>query len=163
MNRPRTRSAEPVLCECTRRKHFHGTASMYQDHLCGCDPCTRAYTEYRAGRRGFSEQDPTATAGVFVATFPVHGGISQARASRQAYDQLLAMTREQGVVVKGEWSFRMEATPQGVFLTARAPAETDRPRAEVIAAAELFAYEHERAHPLLTKWINRRLEQGVAA
>lgn len=159
---PRSRSVEPAVCDCPRSSCAHGSASMYQKHSCGCTPCGHAYTEYRAGRRAFSEADPEPVEGVFVATFPVHGGISKARAARQAYDQLIALTTEQGVLVKGKWTFRLERTAAGMFLTARAPAETDRPRAEVLAAAEHFAYEHEMAHPLLAKWVSRRLEEVAA-
>lgn len=99
------------------------------------------------------------TTGQFVATFPVHGGISETRAARQAYDQLIALTRDAGVVVKGKWVFRLDNTATGSFLIARAPAETDRPCAEVLAAAEHFADEHELDHPLLAKWVGKHLEE----
>lgn len=102
------------------------------------------------------------TIGQFIATFPVHGGISETRAARQAYDQLIALTRDAGVVVKGAWVFRLDNTATGAFLIARAPAETDRPSADVLAAAEHFAAEHELDHPLLAKWISRHLEEVAA-
>ena len=100
--------------------------------------------------------------GAFVATFPVHGGISESRATRQAYDQLIEMTKAQGVVVKAPFEFRFERTRAGRFLTARAPAETARPVPEVVAAAEHFAYEHERAHPALAAWVSKHLEEVAA-
>lgn len=96
--------------------------------------------------------------GMFVATFPIHGATSDARAKRQAYDQLLALTREQGVTVLKAWTFRVEHTRAGRFLTARAPAESARPIEEVRSRAELFAYEHEQAHPALAHWIHKHLE-----
>lgn len=157
--RPRTRSPEPVDCDCTKSRHVHATAVMYQEHRCGCTPCGDAFREYRAKRLGYN--DPVQAApvtGEFVATFPMHGGISEARAKRQAYDQLLALTREQGVTVLKPWTFRVERTRAGLFLTARAPAESDRPVTEVRAAAEHFAYEHEQAHPALAQWITKHLE-----
>ena len=66
------------------------------------------------------------------------------------------------MVVKGAWAFRIERTPAGRFLTARAPAETTRPRSEVLAAAEHFAYEHERALPALASWVSKHLEEVAA-
>lgn len=162
MRNPRTRPQVEAVCDCPRAQHVHGTPVMYQVHGCGCDDCGHEYSEYRAGRRAFGGPAPAPISGQFVAAFPVHGGISKTRAARQAYDQLISLTREQGVVVKGVWAFQLERTPMGMFLTARAPAETDRSRAEVLAAAEHFAYEHERAHPLLARWVTGHLE-GVAA
>lgn len=162
------------MCDCVKAQHEHGTWQMYKVDGCGCDPCTTAYTAYSrdlaarrtAARPAKRQAAPKQAAtppqdlvqGVFVATFPIHGGTSDARAKRQAYDQLLALTREQGVTVKAAWQFRVEHTRKGRFLTARAPAETDRPRAEVRAAAEHLAYEHEQAHPALARWIHKHLE-----
>lgn len=159
--RPRTRSSEPVSCDCGR--HVHGTASMYQHHLCGCTPCTDAYTEYRAGRRGFSEPPPppaVGITGVFVATFPYFGGLSRQRLGRHVRWPFLELAEQHGVELEpGDPVIRVDRTGAGTFVVVSQPARSARPVAEVRRRAAEMAYEHEQAHPLLAKWITKHLQE----
>lgn len=165
--RPRTRPTTPADCDCHIKKHVHGTAAMYQDHRCGCTTCSHAYAEYRAKRRGYSEQTPAPfdgpIEGLFIATFPYYGGLSPQRLRRILRAEVAALAEAQGVdLLPGDPVVRVDRTGAGAFVVVRHPGVSARPLAEVRRRAGQMAYEHEQAHPSLARWINEHLK-GVAA
>lgn len=95
--------------------------------------------------------------GRFVATFPFHGGMSAARMRRKLRPEVMAMADQQGVVLSSELRFRLDRTGAGKFVLVEAEAFSTREDREVCEHAELMAYEHEVAHPALSRWIGRHL------
>lgn len=163
MNRPRSRASKPASCDCARAAHVHGTAVMYQNHRCGCSPCTHAYGEYRTGRRGFSEADPTPVRGLFVATFPYYGGLSPQRLRRILRSEVAALAAEQGVrVLAGDLRVRVDRTGAGEFVAVAVPAETSIARTEVDQRAAEFAWRHEHAHPQLAAALTSSIDEEAA-
>lgn len=161
--RTRSRPVEPVDCDCKRKRHTHSTAAMYQNHRCGCTPCTHAYAEYREGRRGFSDPDPTPIQGLFVATFPYYGGLSPQRLQRILRTEVAALAEGQGVrVLAGDLLVRIDRTGAGVFVAVAVPAETLAPLVEVNQRAAELAWRHEQAHPLLAKALISSIEEEAA-
>lgn len=95
--------------------------------------------------------------GTFVATFPFHGGMSSQRIRRALRPDVYAIADGQGVVITGELQFRLDRTRAGQFIVVQAEGFSTRPVAEVRKHAEVMAYEHEVAHPVMSSWIGRQL------
>lgn len=167
MNRNRTRSSEPVVCSCTRTRHKHGTPRMYQHHRCGCDACVTANTKQRAAFRAANrppapEPPPPPRVDLFVATFPYGGGFSRQRLARALRPEVARLAEAQGVrLLDEELQLRIDRTVAGKFVVVAMRAESERPAGEVRARAAEFAYEHERAHPRLARWVSKHIEEAA--
>ncbi|MGO2311670.1 MAG: hypothetical protein ACTH6A_06570 [Brachybacterium tyrofermentans] len=95
--------------------------------------------------------------GTFVATFPLHGGMSPQRIRRATRPDVYAIAERQGVVITAELQYRLDRTRTGQLVVVQAEAFSTRPVAEVRKHAEVMAYEHEVAHPAMAGWIGRHL------
>lgn len=97
--------------------------------------------------------------GRFVATFPYYGGLTRERLARHVRWPFLELAEAEGVeLLPGDPTVRIDRTGAGDFVVVSQAAVSRRPVAEVRRRAAEMAYEHEQAHPLLTKWITKHLE-----
>lgn len=100
--------------------------------------------------------------GLFVATFPYFGGLTRQRLARHVRWPFVELAQQQGVeLLPGDPTVRIDRTGAGEFVVVSQAAVSRRPAAEVRRRAQEMAWEHEQAHPRLSEWITRQLEEAA--